>query len=201
MAKFLQIRSKVLRDKERKAFEKKYSAEGLKTLLKCDSVIELNSDNTDAFKEITKIPSKDLEDFARNFCYTDVEKLGFDDEYIVTDEFILSDDATTTPLSIAVLKEEFKFSAFELDEEELVELTELLDKFDDKDFIIGQLEEAEQLWESLRNIENELNIDLVSSDGNDEIESRLSDVRDEIESLTSQVNTILIENSWKAKKS
>ncbi len=198
MAKFLQIRSKTIRDKERKAFDKKYSAEALKKFLKCESVIELNSDNTDDFKSVTKIPIQDLEDFAKIFCSTDVEKLGFDDEYIVTDEFILSDDATTTPLSIAVLKEELKFCAFELDKKEITKLTKLLDKFDDKEFMIDQLEEAEQLWKSLREIEYDLHVDLVSSDGDDNLEEKLNDVRDEIESLTSEVNKILTQNPWKA---
>jgi hypothetical protein len=200
MAKFLQIRTKPLSDKETKAFEAKVSATALKNLFKCESVYEFSPNNSEEYKKLSKISTNDLEDFAKNICYTEVEKLGFIDGYPLTYEYIFSDDAEITPLSAIILKEDIKYSVFELDKNAILKLNALFDQFEEKDYIIGQLLVAEELWRSLKEIENDLNLDLVSTDGDNEIEERLSDIRDDVESLTSAVNSYITENPWEEKK-
>lgn len=199
MAKFLQVRSKILSDIETKAFEKRFSPAEMKKLFKCEFVFEFSPRNINECMVVADIPGKDLEKFASAFCCAETDKLGFEDDYSMTSGYIFSDDAEITPISARLLSDDIRISAFELNKKEIVKLTNLLDQFEDKEFKISQLEDADQLWQSLREIEYDFRIDLVSSDGDNEIEGAIEDVRSEIQELASQANSYM-SKKWKVKK-
>ena len=149
---------------------------------------------------LTKLPVRNLKRFADALCLTEAEYLGFDDEYSMTYEYIISDDAEITALSLRLLSDDIKFSAFELDKKEIHELTTLIEKLDVEWYKISRLDEAFDLWMLLYDIDSDLGLDLVNASGDEAIVDALRKVYSEVAALSVEINGYITIRQWKAKK-
>jgi hypothetical protein len=194
MAKFLIVTSSARTESESKKFQKNYSVIKVRKGFKCKSVHELKlfDSDFDLISEMTEISDSTLKSLLREmnlggsgvFC----REFGF--ALKNSKVFALSDDASDDFIKESAEKVSFKI--FELDQEGLESFVYWLSELDDSDTRIDQLNSAKELWESLRDLEFELSLDLVSMNADDSIESELIEIEEEQESLKSQIDEVFV---------
>jgi uncharacterized membrane protein YgaE (UPF0421/DUF939 family) len=198
MGKFLLIRCSHLSANERKKLETKFTASKLKELFKCSSVIELSpqEEPKSQAKKITNIDVSILRKLCYEFLSKDHDDNAFDDGRLAKKLFIFSDDADISSLMFSLIADnEYHFNYFEIDQDESEELIEAIDEISDFNYTKQQANEAKDLYESLRSLEYDLEIDLVSRYADDELDEKIEDCEQEIQNRRDKV-TEIISSKW-----
>ncbi len=198
MGKFLLIRCSHLSANERKKLETKFTASKLKELFKCSSVIELSphEEPKSQAKKITNIDVSVLRKLCYEFLSKDRDDNAFDDGHLAKKLFIFSDDADISSLMFSLIADnEYHFNYFEIDQDESEELIEAIDEISDFNYTKQQANEAKDLYESLKNLEYDLEIDLVSRYADDELDEKIEDCEQEIQNRRDKV-TEIISSKW-----
>lgn len=198
MGKFLLIRCSHLSANERKKLETKFTASKLKELFKCSSVIELSphEEPKSQAKKITNIDVSVLRKLCYEFLSKDRDDNAFDDGHLAKKLFIFSDDADISSLMFSLIADnEYHFNYFEIDQDESEELIEAIDEISDLNYTKQQANEAKDLYESLKNLEYDLEIDLVSRYADDELDEKIEDCEQEIQNRRDKV-TEIISSKW-----
>lgn len=199
MAKFAMIISKYPDIKSIKAFEKKYTEKNLKKNFKCNSVTLLddNVNSWDALEANFNIKEQTFKKLSCLLHSVDMDALidyGHVN-YSTRKFFIFGDDVMQSEFSFDFLSDDVYISAFELDQNSADELAEKLDDFNGVEYRFGQLNEAQDLYNSLENISSECSLNIFRINAEDDLDDALNEAETEFENLKAHIQNI-INSSW-----
>lgn len=197
MAKFLIVTSAARTAIQLNKFNNKFAVEKLAKRFKCKNVFELSrfSSQLDAVSSMSGIEDYSLAAFARALLHVDSDVFNGQFKFVLDKSkiFVLSDDADIK--FVTNVGDDVLFKVFELNQESLISLVYQLEEFDDLIERISKLSEAKDLWESLRNLEYDLDLNLVTSFADDSIDEEVEESESELESLKTQINEVF-DGGW-----
>ncbi|PVE08356.1 hypothetical protein [Limnohabitans sp. Rim28] len=199
MAKFAMVISKNIDLKSVKLFQKKYTEKNLKKNFKCNSVtlFDRNVNSWDVFEKKFKIKEETFEKLSWLLLSADKDTL-IEYEHVnfsTRKFFIFSNDAMQPILSFDCLSDDVYIASFELNQDSAEEFIEKLDGVSDIEYRIGQLNEAQELFDSLENIADECNLNIFYRSAKDDIDEALHDAETNFENLKSEIQSI-VNSSW-----
>jgi hypothetical protein len=198
MAKFAAVQTSAYADSNQDAL-KNFTCSDLKKKFKCKKVLEVKDykfKNTKAaeFAQIAeyeintmhkKLTSIDL----RNYSDIKYRKQKF------TKIFIFSEEAASTAFAFDILKDDYVIKLFELNDENVDDFIQSIERLISSDDDISSLNEAKNICERLSDIENELGINVIQFNAVEDIDEKISDIEDEVEASKESLEEIF-ETQW-----
>ena len=198
MAKFAAVQNFNYQDINQDEF-KKISASNLKRKLKCNKVIELKGYGYRNKKaaEVAEISEYKLSEMRKLLISTDLVDMT-ESRFNAKENtriFIFSDDVTCSELKFEGLEDKCVTKLFNLTNEDIYNFMQSIQIIQSADDSISSLEEAKELCQSLNYLESDLNMTLVYSSANEEIDERISDIEDDVNTSKESLEEIF-ETKW-----
>jgi hypothetical protein len=198
MAKFIAFQ---LSDKQKinqDAFQK-ITSKDLKKTCRCKKVTELKYGQKSVSKlaEFAEISEYKLNQLSSILSSTDLDDIsemryGSNED---TKIFILSDDASAKSVAFKDLKDKCIIKFFQLNDEQVTNFTHSIEIIQSAEDLIYSLDEAKELCESLKLIQDDVGLTLVYRNALDEIDEKNSDIESDVETSKETLEEIF-DTQW-----
>ena len=198
MAKFIAFQ---LSDKQKinqDAFQK-ITSKDLKKTCRCKKVTELKYGQKSVSKlaEFAEISEYKLNQLSSILSSTDLDDIsemryGSNED---TKIFILSDEASATSVAFKDLEDKCIIKFFQLNDEQVTNFTHSIEIIQSAEDLIYSLDEAKELCESLKLIQDDVGLNLVYRNALDEIDEKNSDIESDVETSKETLEEIF-DTQW-----
>ena len=195
MTKFAMINTtRSLDEKQLNAFNKKFTAARLKKLIKCKAVIDLNEVDYDSviLKSITEIHEEKFNNITSELSDFNISSLKSNSNYKRNTQryFAFSNEASETAFSFELIKEDVKIIFFEVEDAEVDTFIENIEIIKLNNESIENLNEAKEVLDSLKDYENNLDLNLTRNGADDEIDSMIQELEEEVEESSDKIRDL-----------
>lgn len=204
MAKLAIIYGKSQENKNADVFQEKYSAEKFKKQFKCKKVMKIEKRLTidkaksSGLSRLLKFSADSTANLSEAFYFNYLLFSGIPDIWNnqTISLFAFSDDAQETAFSINILKEDIFVHAFQIEEQEALNLIDNMKGWINAENKISALNNATDLCSSLEEIQENIGISILKITS-DELKNLIPKVQDEIQRIRQEIISAL-EKKWDA---